>query len=383
MLRVLSYRLFPSPTQSARLFHFLKIGRTLYNHALEQRITHYRDTGETLSNFTQTKDLTQLRAVSIVLADVPVRIERDALRRLDTAFQAFFRRCEEGDAKPGFPRFKSANRWNSFSVSEPGNILRGNRVRISGVEGTIRARNVRPPEGKVKQLRIVHRAGKWFAQLTVDNGQQPPAKVPVVSAVGIDVGLESFATLSDGEKIDNPRFARKLEKKLARANRNVSRKQKGSKNRRKAVKRLQRVYAKIRDSRANFTHHLSKRIVREHQLIAVEKLNIAGMVRGRLAKSIMDAAWGQFLFQLHYKAESAGVQFVEVDPRGTSQECSGCGQTVQKSLSVRQHTCPHCGLSLHRDHNAALNILARGRRVDACGAGHEAAEKQEVLDAQQ
>jgi putative transposase len=376
MLRCLTYYLMPTPAQIARLNHFLYVGRKLYNHSLEQRIRFYKSTGKSLSNYDQTADLTQLRAVSQVLADVPALIEREALRRLDKAFAAFFRRVKERDGKPaGFPRFKSANRWNSFAIANPGNIIvLGNRIRVSGVDGSIKARNVRLPEGKVKQLRIAHRAGKWYAKLTVDDQQQPPAKVPVIASVGIDVGLNSFATLSTGEHVPNPRFGRKMASKLRRAHQRLSRCKKGSRNRRKAITRLQRVYAKIADQRWNFTHHLSKRLVNEFQLIAVEKLNIAGMVRNRrLSKSILDAAWGQLLFQLHAKAENAGHEVIEVHAPGTSQDCSDCGDKVLKDLSVRVHNCPSCGIVMDRDENAARNILARakstGGRPETNGSG--------------
>lgn len=359
MLRVMGFCLQPNPAQTSRLFHILGTGRKLYNHALDQRIQFYKSTGKTLGKYDQTADLTQLRAVSQVLADVPVQIERDSLDRLDKAFKAFFRRCKAGEAKVGFPRFKGANRWNSFGISAPGKVMRvGNRIYVAGVDEPIKARNVREVNGKIKQLIVVHRAGKWHARLVIDDGQEPPAKAPIVSSVGIDVGLKSFATFSTGEHIDNPRFGRKMAGKLRRAQQAVSRKKKGSRNRRKAIRRLQRVHAKIADARWNFTHHLSKRIVDEHQLVAVEKLNIKGMARGRLAMPILDAAWGQFLFQLAYKAESAGCQLVEVNPRGTSQECSRCGDLVLKDLSVRTHVC-HCGLVLDRDENAAKNILRR------------------------
>ena len=376
MLTIIIYSLYPNSGQASRLFHYLQVGRSLYNHSLEQRIAFYKEEGKTLSNYDQTADLTILRSVSQVLANVPVEIERDALRRLDRAFQNFFRRTKEQNGKAGFPRFKSANRWNSFSISNPGKVLRGNRIRISGVDGLVRARNIREPSGKIKEQRIVHRAGKWFCQLVVDDGLTPPPVQPVKSAIGIDMGLKSFAVFSNGEEILNPRFQKKLERKLARTHRALSRTKKGSHNRGKAIHRLQRVYLKITNQRWNFTHYLSKRIVSENQLIAVEKLNIAGMAQSRLAKSILDAAWGQFLWQLNYKAAKAGVLCLEVDPKGTSQDCSGCGQRVQKDLSVRVHSCPHCGLQLDRDHNAALNILQRalsapvpdGGISKACGA---------------
>jgi putative transposase len=354
----MTYHLYPTSAQRSRLFHYLNVGRQLFNHALAQRIAYYKETGNSLSYMTQTRDLTILREISQVLADVPAQIEREALDRLDKAFKNFFRRVKEGTGKPGFPRFKAASRWNSFGVSQPGMVIKnGCKVFVSGI-GPIAGRNVRQFIGKAKMLRVIFLAGKWFAKVFVDDGQATPPIQPIKSAVGIDVGLSKFASLSTGEQIENPRFYRRLERKLARAGRNVSRKVKGSKKRRKAVRRLQRVHARITNHRMNFTHHLSKRILREHQLIAVEKLNIAGMARSRLAKSILDAAWGQFLFQLAYKAEEAGCLFVAVNPRGTSQECSKCGDIVQKSLSVRVHTCT-CGFVLDRDVNAAKNILQR------------------------
>lgn len=354
--------LYPNRLQAARLENFFFVGRITYNRALESRIYWYKSSGKSLSYYDQCDDLTELRAADPFWTDTPLGVQRDALRRLDKGFKAFFSRVKSGNGKPGFPRFKGRNRWNSFSISNPANVVRADRIRVIGVDGTIRCRNLRPFQGTVKEQRIVRRAGKWFCQLVINDGQAACAPTPIKSAVGIDVGLSTFATLSNGDSLDNPRFGAKLARKLAHAHRNVSRTTKGSRNRREAVARLQRVYAKISDARWNFTHHTSKKIIAEHQLIAVEDLNIKSMVRGRLAKSILDACWGQFTWQLAYKAESAGCVFVCVDPRGTSQECSQCGETVQKDLSVRIHVCPHCGLVLNRDHNAARNVLKRALR---------------------
>ena len=360
VLRTISCRLYPTPAQEARFYHYLNVTRILYNHSLEQRIRYYKDTGKSLSLYSQQVDLTALRSISQVLADVPAWISRGALDRLDRAYQAFFRRVKEKAAKVGFPRFKSSVRWRSFSSAQPGKCVNSHdRIRVSGVDGLIRTRGLRDFTGKIKVQRIVLRAGKWHCRLVVDDGQQPPPIQPIKSAVGIDLGLEKFAVLSTGEEIDNPRLYRKAERKLARANRNVSRKVKGSANRRNAVARLQRVHERIANLRWHFTHSLSKKLVREHQLIAVEDLNIAGMVRGNLGKSIMDAGWRQLLWQVNYKAEKAGCLNPKVRPHGTSQDCSSCGQRVQKDLSVRVHSCPNCGLSMCRDKNAALNILHR------------------------
>jgi putative transposase len=304
-----------------------------------------------------------------VLSGVPLNIERDALRRVDLAFRHFFRRVREGAGKAGFPRFKAWQRWNSFSIHRPGKCVRGNRVYVSGVQGTVKARNVQYTEGTIKQLRVVRRADKWFAQLVVDDGKPLPPSVPIDSCVGIDVGLKAFASMSNGDVIDNPRFAGRAERKIAHMHRLVSRKVKGSRSRRKAINCLQLAYERVANLRSNFTHHASKEIVSKHQFIAVEDLNVGSMVHGRLGKSILDAAWGQFTQRLAYKAESAGCTFVRVEPRGTTQECSQCGETVPKSLSVRVHSCPSCGLTIDRDLNAARNVLQRALKEATSGAG--------------
>ena len=358
VLRTMSIRLYPSRAQTERLDHLLFVGRVTFNRALESRIYWYKASGKTLSYYDQCSDLTELRRADCFWSDIPLEIQRDALRRVDKAYKAFFRRVKTG--KPGgFPRFKSQNRWNTFTNNGCGNPVKGDRIRVSSVVGFIRCRNLRPISGKIIEQRIVRRAGKWFCQLVIDGLTVPTDPVPIQSAIGIDVGLTSFATLSSGESIQNPRFGRTLARKLSRAHRRVSRTKKGSRNRRKVVIRLQQVYLTIANARLNFTHHVSKEIIKRHQLIAVENLNIAGMIRGRLAKSILDACWAQFIWQLAYKAESAGCTFVRVDPNGTTQECSQCGKTVQKELSNRIHSC-ECGCVLDRDHNAAINVLRRG-----------------------
>jgi putative transposase len=189
--------------------------------------------------------------------------------------------------------------------------------------------------------------------------------VPVVTSpnppIGIDVGLTHFLSTSQGKREPNPRYQKVALPKLRIAGRAVARKKKGGRNRRKAVRCLQRVHARITNLRREHHYQVACRLVLAFGFIAVEALNIKGMLaNGRLARAISDAGWASFLSVLRGKAEKAGVQFVEVDPRGTSQGCSQCGQEVRKDLSVRWHDCPGCGLSLDRDHNAALNILARG-----------------------
>jgi putative transposase len=196
--------------------------------------------------------------------------------------------------------------------------------------------------------------------------------------VGVDVGLSSFATLSDGSEIPNPRYYEEAQKKLRIAQRKVARRRRGSNRRKKAVLLLQRAHQYTKNQRADFHHKISRWLVNSYGLIAVEDLNIKGLAQSNLAKQITDAGWGMFLDKIAYKAESAGRRFFRVNPSGTSQNCSGCGHKQVKSLSVRVHKCDSCGLELGRDHNAAINILRLGLSLAAltCPTGESvAAEK--------
>ena len=331
--------------------------RRVWNNFLEQRIKAYKRRGESVGFYQQDARIKKWRANDSRMESVPFKALRESARRLDRAFQAFFRRVKAGD-KPGFPRFKGRDRLKSIEFSDPTSYVREGRIRVPKL-GLVKCRNLRLVDGtKSQSLRILHRGGKWFAQLVVDDGLPVPEKQPVQSQTGIDVGLNSLAALSTGEIIENPRHLRRAEKRLKRLSRQLSRKQKRSRNRQKARRRLSRAHERVRNCRKDFIHHVSKGLVRRFGLIAAEKLNVHGMAQGRLAKSIHDASWSFLRWCLQYKAASAGVQYVEVDPRGTSQECSQCGERVPKDLSVRVHECD-CGCVLDRDVNAAINILKR------------------------
>jgi putative transposase len=282
------------------------------------------------------------------------------MRRLDRAFAAFFRRVKAGE-RPGFPRFKSRDRFNSieFPAYGDGMKLVGGRLYVQHV-GMIRIKMHRPIEGEIKTVTLKRVAGRWFALFSCDLG-------PVVAApspnppVGIDVGIESFLTTSDGEREPNPTYHKTALPELRRAQRSLARKRNGGKNRRKSKRKVAKIHARVARLRKEHHHQVALKLVRRYGLIAVECLNVRGMIgSGRLARAISDAGWSGFLLTLRSKAESAGVAYVEVDARGTSQQCSACGAEVRKDLSVRCHDCQHCGLSLHRDENAARNILARG-----------------------
>jgi putative transposase len=217
-------------------------------------------------------------------------------------------------------------------------------------------------EGIINTVTVKRECSKWYAVFSNTTVIEP---LPVSNReVGIDVGLNSFAVTSDGEFIDNPRYFKNAAVKLRKIQRSVSRKKKGGCNRRKAARLLAKQHLRIKNQRKDFTHKLADSLVNTYGKIAVEDLRIKNMVKNHhLAQSISDAGWGKFIGILSYKAEYAGREFVSVNPTGTSQICSGCGSFVPKSLSVRVHNCPCCGVSLDRDLNSALNILALGRSV--------------------
>ncbi len=359
MRRAYKYRLFVNANQSRELTAMLETHRRLYNSCLEQRKTAWEASKKSVSYYDQCKWFTAENKTNPFYARLTVGSAQATMKRLDKAYAAFFRRVKAGGA-PGYPRFKGRDRFDSIEYKEHGTGIRltGNRLYVQHV-GTIRVKVHRPHQGTIKTATLKHEAGNWFVILSCDLGD---VKVETngLPSVGVDVGLEHFLTTSDGEHVANPRFLKAELPELRRRSRALSRKKKGGKNRRKSRVQVARLHARVANVRREFHHQTALKLVRRFGLVAVERLNVQGMLRNhRLARSIADAAWSAFLLLLRAKAESAGCAVVEVDCRGTSQECSGCGAEVRKDLSVRTHECPHCGLVLQRDVNAARNILAR------------------------
>jgi len=338
--------------------------RRLYNACLEQRKLAYELDGVSLNYAHQSSWFKNQRLVNKWFEKLNFSSAQATMRRLDRSFQAFFRRIKTGD-KPGYPRFKAQGRFDSVEFPSYGDgirLLPTGKLRVQHV-GLVKCKAHRPVEGEVKTATLKLEGDKWHVILSCDLGEvvMPASNNP---PVGIDVGLESFLTTSDGHHEPNPRYLTSELPALRRAGRAVSRKKKGGKNRKKAAKNLRRLYAKVKNLRRDHGHKTALNLCRRYGFIAVEGLNIKGMVRNhRLSRAIADASWGGFLATLRHKAESAGVSVVEVNPCMTSQTCSGCGCEVRKKLSVRVHRCPHCGLVLHRDINAARNILARALRA--------------------
>jgi putative transposase len=357
MMRSYELRLKPTRKQKEAFARILLDSQETYNAALQERRDAWKLQHKSISLYDQCAELARLREdpqFSVIASD----IQREPLRRIDRAFKAFFRRCKSGE-DPGFPRFRSVDRYTSFAWHSP--RIHGDAVLVPNL-GHVRFKAHQEIKGTIKQATIKLVGKKWVGRVTCDIGPAP-GKCVVSHPVGIDVGLTTFATLSDGSEIPNPRFIRQHVQRIARAQKNLARKKRGSKNRLRAKEQTRRAYQRMADARKNFCHHVSKALVARYDLIAHEDLKISNMVKGYLAKSILDAAWGQLLFHLAYKAERAGRYVVAVNPRGTTQRCSRCGETVPKGLADRWHECPHCGLSLNRDHNAAINILALGENA--------------------
>jgi putative transposase len=351
-----TYRLLPNKRQHKRFAEILEDQRQLYNGAMEHRIDAYRKTGISISLFDQFRELTELRRDER-FNTVPPNVQRWTLKRLDDAFGGFFVRLKHG-GNPGFPRFRSEGRWQSFGFHEfCGITIRRNRLRVKGV-GSVRMNVHRaPPESKPLSCTFSRDPKGWVVSIQY---RVPTSSLPRSGRhVGIDIGISSLAVLSSGEHIPNPRTARRHERELRRRQRLLFRCKKGSKGRRRAREKVARLHLKIRNIRRTYLHQTSAKLIRENDLIAIEKLNVQGMASGILAKEIRDAGWGIFRQMLVYKAAKAGRQVIEVDARNTTQACSGCGVIVPKELKDRWHDCPECGLSLDRDHNAAINILAR------------------------
>ncbi len=364
MRRAFKCRLYPTKAQKIALNDLLIGARRLYNAALEQRRWMYRDHGISVGYLNQAAQLKEARDTDEKLKLLNYSSCQDVLRRLQKAFDAFFRRIKKGET-PGYPRFKSADRFDSVTFPSYGDGVKlSDRLYAQNV-GWIKIKLHRPVEGKIKTVTLKREAGRWYAVFSCDEVHTALWHPMSDREVGIDMGLDSFAALTTGEKIYNPRWYRKAEDKLKDAQRELSRKKRGSKRRQKAKRRLARLHAKVANQRKDFQHKLAYRIVSENSLISAEDLAPSEMVsdtsRG-MAKSIQDASWSGFLSILGAKAEEAGRRFVKVPPRGTSSTCFRCGAYRKKELSERVHSCS-CGLVLDRDVHASHNILRLGRSL--------------------
>lgn len=362
MKRAYKFRLYPTPAQVRQLDRIVEVHRQVYNDALLERNEAWRMCRQSVNYYTQSYQLKAIREFDDDVAWCNYSSLQQTLRRLQKAFDAFFRRVAAGTEKPGYPKYKNRRTFRSVCyVYNDGIRFKRGRLYIQHV-GRVRIFQHRPiPENAHPKMVMIMRdkARRWYAVFQIEL----PNPVPVTverPAVGIDMGLEHFAALSTGELIANPRWFREAEQQLATLQRQRARCQRGSRRYRELSRRIARLHDRTAQKRHDFHHQLANRLAGEFGLIAVESLNINGLARSHVSKSIGDVGWGQFLQVLEYKTQATGGNLVKVAAHGTSQVCPECDCTVRKELAERQHRCPECGYTAPRDVAAARVILARG-----------------------
>jgi putative transposase len=372
MQKAFKYRVYPSKEQAQKMLSLLETHRRLYNNALAERKESYEKDKTSISYQVQSAQLKTQRKECLYLAECNFSSCQRTLKRLDRAFQSFFRRIKSGD-KPGYPRFKGKDRFDSidFTIGDGAKLTSDNKARFQNV-GDLKIKLHRPIEGQIKTMSFRREAGHWYVIFSCDLGDidVTPSDNP---SVGIDLGLKSFLVTSEGEEVKPPKFYRKAQAKLRRLQRSVARKKKGGSNRKKAIRSLSRLHHHVANQRKDFHHKTANALIERYGKIVHEDLNIKGIAKSRLAKSTHDVGWAGFLNILSSKAECAGCEVISVNPAYTTQTCSNCGclPDTRLTLSDRLYQCLHCGFSLGRDHNAAINILMAGTlplgaNVDGC-----------------
>jgi putative transposase len=352
------YRLYPTSAQAEFLEGQLREACDLYNAAKQERDDAWKTCRKSINYYDQANQLKAMRAEGLIgLANFSCC--QEVLRRVDKAYKAFFARVKRGE-KPGFPRYRSFRRYDSITFPSYGDgcrLLDNGKLRVQGA-GHIKVKLHRPVKGEIKNVTIKRDVNHWYACFSVERDAEA---LPVSSdEIGIDVGLDTFAALSNGSEIDNPEHLRRGLAHLRRCQRELARCKRGSNRRNKARVLVAKAHRKIRNQRSAFHHDVSRWLVDRYGLIAVEDLNVKGLAGGMLARPVHDAGWDAFFQKLAYKAACARREFVQVDPRGTSQTCT-CGACVPKSLADRWHECAVCGLSAARDVVSAQLILSRAR----------------------
>jgi putative transposase len=345
--RAWKYRIYPSKKQEKELNNYLHNCKTLWNALLEHTKKYYDET----KKFPTKAQLCYFTKKAGLFSQVAQNVADKLVKSLKGMIAK-----KKSGKKAGFPRFKSIERMRSFTYPQFGFKL-SDKLELSDL-GNIAIKKHRDIQGQIKTLTIKKSPSrKWHAIFTSEV-EKETLKKKQGSTAGIDLGVEHFAYLSNGEIIENPRHLKKAEEKLKKIQRNLSKKKKGGKNRRKARLKVARSHEKVANTRRDFLHKTSKKLVESFSFIAMENLNIQGLTKGFLAKYVLDCSWAEFLSILHYKAVEAGSEIVLVNPAHTSQRCSSCGLVQKKSLAERWHRCL-CGASMHRDFNAAKNILTR------------------------
>ena len=367
------FRIYPNKTQTKTIEDMLYLSHILYNAMLEERKIGYQLNKDYYKNLkvnynTQTIELSELKEEFPEYKNIYSQVLQNIADRLDKAYDNFFSRVREKKKgkkiKAGFPRFKSKDHYRSITYTQFGfKIIDSTHVSFSKI-GKIRMFQHRKINGKIKQATIKKdKANRYFVTFMVEevNNNMNCSEFPY-NPVGIDVGLLKLIATTDNTPVDPPKYLRKSEKRLKKAQRSLSRKQKGSENRREARVRVARISSHIANQRNDFSQKLSRTLVNNHNFIAYEDLNIENMMKNhKLAKSIADASWGELIKNTIYKAERAGKYCVKVNPKNTSKQCSNCGNIIEEqTLDDREYSCSNCGLTIDRDDNAAVNVLHAG-----------------------
>ncbi|MDD5172256.1 MAG: RNA-guided endonuclease TnpB family protein [Candidatus ainarchaeum sp.] len=359
MKRAWRYRLYPSKVQEEKLNSYLCECKDLWNSLLKYTKTCYDETGK----FPTRKELYLLTKKWPLFAQVA----QNVADRLSKSLRGMLLKKKAGK-RAGFPRFKPIERIKSFTYPQFGFRL-AERLKLSGI-GSISIKKHRDITGTIKTLTIKRiPSGKWFA-IFISEVEAPEVTRKTGTRVGLDLGIETFAQLSDRSKIENPRYLKLAEERLKLIQRRMSKKKKGSMNKVKARKDVAVAHEKLTNKRRDFLHKVSHFLVNQYALIAMEALNTEGLARGFLAKEVLDCSWAEFSSMIRYKAEEAGCEVVFVNPANTTSTCSSCGRIHKKVLAERWHTCA-CGADMPRDLNAAINILNRATGgtpgCQACG----------------
>ena len=369
MIKTYKYKLKLNKTQSQRLEQWLGVTRLIYNTALNVKIEAYRKLGKTITRFNLQKELPGIKQDLPWVKDVNAQSLQCVLKRLDEAYQSFFR-------GGGFPRYAKKGRWKTIEF--PQNVaIQNGKIWLPRL-GLVNYHNSRDLDGIIKTTKITKEIDGWYICLSCEYA--PNLSIPVSDnqVVGLDMGVAHFLTTSDGEMIDNPKWFQSYSRDLRVLQRSVARKERGSNSRRKAVGKLQKLHTKIKCKRNDHHHKLSTKLVKENQLIAVEDLKLSNMIRSAkgtieapgnnvaqkrgLNKSLVDLGVGGFFSMLEYKSEYYGRDFVKVDPKYTSQTCNPCSHRSSENRKTQsQFACVKCGHTANADLNAAVNILQAGR----------------------
>jgi putative transposase len=353
------YRVFPTKRQRAILKKTLEECCWLYNHFLEERKNVWKKNKKSLNYHSQAVSIPKLKKERQTLKSVHSQTLQNVAVRIDLAFKAFFRRVKAGE-KPGYPRFKGKGWYDSFTYPQTGFKINKEKLELSKI-GSVKIKLHRPVPKIIRTCTIRRQNNKWYVCFSCEVNPKLLKKSKKV--IGIDVGIESFATFSTGEKIENPHFFKTEQKALAKTQRKLSKLGKQDPLRKKTKKVISRIHERIANRRNNFCHQISRKLVNCFGIICIEDLSINKMRENNfrsINRNIGDVAWGQFVQYLAYKAERAGRQLVRVNPAYTTQTCSKCGYREVKKLSDRTYHCPDCGLKIDRDHNSAINILTLG-----------------------